>query len=137
MKTSHHRRGPAIHKWQAAAAVLAFVMSIFAAPAASAEPLEGDMPGAGTTQIEAGIKWPQRQLEYLTGQEVGASDTGNATSGGDRAVQPGADESGRPWLVGVGVIAAVAIASIILAIVRSRRREAVTPTLRERAKLKV
>lgn len=137
MKTSHHRRGLAIHKWQAAAAVLAFVLSIFAAPAASADLLEGDMPGAGTTQIDAGIKWPQRQLEYLTGQEVGASDTGNATSGGDRAVQPGAVESGRPWLVGVGVIAAVAFLSGLAAVMRSRRTETATSIQRDRDKANV
>jgi hypothetical protein len=137
MKTSHHRRGPAIHKWQVAAAALAFVLSIFAAPAASAEPLEGDMPGTSTASIESETKWPPRQLEYLIGQEAGASDTGNAASGGDRAGQPGADESGGPWLVGIGAVAAVAVASVILAIARSRRQAAVTPAPHERDKLQV
>ena len=128
MKTRHHRPGTAIHKWHTAVAVLAFALSIFAAPAASAEPLEGDMPGAGTSQIEPETKWPQRQLEHLIGQE---------SSGVDSAVQPGADESGGPWLVGVAAVAAVAVASIILAMVRSRRQEAVTPARRDRDKLKV
>jgi hypothetical protein len=154
MKHRHHRQGPASHKWHTFAAVLAFVLTIFAAPAASAEPLEGDTPGNSTAQTEPDTKWPQRQLENLIGQEAGASDTSlyqaqqeaylryleqkaAAANGGEPAIEASADDSGGPWLVGVGLVAIVATASIILAMVRSRRQEVVAPAMRDLDKLQV
>lgn len=153
MKLRHHQQGTATHTWHTIAVMLAFALSIFAAPAALAEPFEGDTHGTSTTRTASDIKWPQRQLEILVGQEAGASDTSlyqaqqeaylrfleqkAAAANGAEPVETSADDSGGAWLVGIGLVATVAVASIILAMVRSRRQEAITPALRDRDKLQV
>lgn len=161
MNTRHHQQGTETHNWRhVIAAMVVLVLSIFAVPAAQAEPLEGDKPGTTTAQTEsdrtvtAGTKWPQHQLEALEDQLADAGDNSlyqaqqdaylrfleqnaAAANGGEPAIEASADDSGGPWLVGIGLVAIVAIASIVLAMIRSRRQEAVTPVLRDRDRLQV
>jgi hypothetical protein len=134
--------------------MVVLVLSIFAVPAAQAEPIEGDKPSTSTAQTEsdrtvtADDKWPQPQLEALEDQLADAGDNSlyqaqqdaylrllekkaDAANGGEPAVGTSTDDSGPPWLVGVGVVAIVAIASILAAILRSRRPEAVTQDERD------
>ena len=149
MNTRHHQQGTETHNWRhVIAAMVVLVLSIFAVPAAQAEPLEGDKPGTTTAQTEsdrtvtAGTKWPQHQLEALEDQLADAGDNSlyqaqqdaylsfleqkaAAANGGEPAIEASADDSGGPWLVGIGLVAIVAIASIRAAILRSRRPEAV------------
>ncbi|HSJ60333.1 MAG TPA: hypothetical protein VK895_03815, partial [Jiangellaceae bacterium] len=92
--------------------------------------------------VTAGTKWPQHQLEALEDQLADAGDNSlyqaqqdaylsfleqkaAAANGGEPAIEASADDSGGPWLVGIGLVAIVAIASILAAILRSRRPEAV------------
>lgn len=98
----------------------------------------------------------QRHLEYLEGPEAAADadDTSSyraqqeaglryleqkaaAANGSEPAVETSADESGQTWLLGAGFVAAVAAASILAAIVRSRRQKSVTPVKRERDQVNV
>lgn len=149
MNTRHHQQGTETHNWRhVIAALVVLVLSIFAVPAAQAEPLEGDKPGTTTAQTEsdrtvaAGTKWPQHQLEALEDQLADAGDNSlyqaqqgaylrfleqkaAAANGGEPAIEASADDSGGPWLVGIGLVAIVAIASVLAAILRSRRPEAV------------
>jgi len=160
-----------------AAALIALLLSLLLAPAALAEPLEGEPSGTTTTKIEPAPGWEHNKsyLEYLDRQHAAylqptpgwetnksyleyldrqrataqASDSSAyraqqeaylryleqkaaAASGGEPAVATSADDSGQPWLVGAGVAIAVAIASIVLAIIRTRPQETVTPVQRER-----
>jgi hypothetical protein len=155
MNTRHHQQGTETHNWRhVIAAMVVLVLSIFAVPAAQAEPMEGDKPGTSTAQTEsdrtvtADTKWPQPQLEALEDQLADAEDNSlyqaqqnaylrfleqkaDAANGGEPAVGTSTDDSGPPWLVGVGVVAMVAIASILAAILRSRRPEAVTQDERD------
>lgn len=155
MNTRNHQQGTETHNWRhVTAAMVVLVLSIFAVPAAQAEPLEGDKPGTSTVQSEsdrtvtADTKWPQPQLDALEDQLADAGDNSlyqaqqdaylrfleqkaDAANGGEPAVGTSTDDSGPPWLVGVGVVAIVAIASILAAILRSRRPEAVTQDERD------
>lgn len=149
MNTRHHQQGTETHNWRhVIAALVVLVLSIFAVPAAQAEPLEGDKPGTTTAQTESdrtvtgGTKWPQHQLEALEDQLADAGDNSSyqaqqdaylrfleqraaVANGGEPAIEASADDSGGPWLVGIGLVGIVAIASILAAILRSRRPEAV------------
>ena len=155
MNTRHHQQGTETHNLRhVIAAMVVLVLSIFAVPAAQAEPMEGDKPRTSTAQTEsdrtvtADTKWPQPQLEALEDQLADAEDNSlyqaqqnaylrfleqkaDAANGGEPAVETSTDDSGPPWLVGVGVVAIVAIASILAAILRSRRPEAVTQDERD------
>jgi hypothetical protein len=155
MNTRHHQQGTETHNLRhVIAAMVVLVLSIFAVPAAQAEPMEGDKPRTSTAQTEsdrtvtADTKWPQPQLEALEDQLADAEDNSlyqaqqnaylrfleqkaDAANGGEPAVGTSTDDSGPPWLVGVGVVAMVAIASILAAILRSRRPEAVTQDERD------
>jgi hypothetical protein len=155
MNTRRHQQGTETHSWRhAVAAMVVLVLSIIAVPAAHAEPMEGDKPGTSTAEIEsdrtvtADTNWPQPQLEALEDRQEGAGDNSlyqaqqdaylrflehkaNAATGGEPAVVTSTEDSGPPWLVGVGVVAIVAIASIVAAILRSRRPEAVTEADRD------
>jgi hypothetical protein len=132
--------------------MVVLVLSIFAVPAAQAEPMEGDKPGTSTAQTEsdrtvtADTKWPQPQLKALEDRLADAGDNSlyraqqdaylrfleqKADAANEPAVGTSTDDSGPPWLVGVGVLAIVAIASILAAILRSRRPEAVTQDERD------
>ena len=163
----------------AAAGVLAFILSLLIAPAALAEPFEGEQPGPSTATVELAPGWgqnkaqveylerqesatqfsttgssqaqmPKAQVEYLERQESAAQ---SSTTGSSQAQMPKAqveylerqaaaaaeatDDSGLGWLLGAGVITAVAIGSVVVAVLRSRRPETVEPAEREREKLTV
>jgi hypothetical protein len=69
---------------------------------------------------------PKAQVEYLERQAAAAAEA--------------TDDSGPGWLLGAGVIAAVAIGSVVVAVIRSRRPETAEPAEpaeREREKLTV
>jgi hypothetical protein len=157
---NNHPQGAVTHKYRhSVAALLTFVLSILAGPAAQAEPYEYSSQYEEGTQSAneiADTTWPPHQLEALIGQEAGLGADAKgmyqaqqdrylqfleqkaaAASGGEPAVEIAADDSGQPWLVGIGVAALAAVASIALAVVRSRRREAVTPVAHDRDTLKV
>jgi hypothetical protein len=116
--------------------------------------MEGDKPGTSTAQTEsdrtvtADTKWPQPHLEALEDQLADAGDNSlyqaqqdaylrfleqkaGAANGGEPAVGTSTDDSSPPWLVGVGLVVIVTIASILAAILRSRRPEAVTQDERD------
>ena len=154
MNTRHHQQGTETHNWRhVIAAMVVLVLSIFAVPAAQAEPMEGDKPGTSTAQTEsdrtvtADTKWPQPQLEALEDRQAGADNSlyqaqqdaylrfleqkANAANGGEPAVVNSTEDSGLPWLLGVGVVAIAVIASIVAAVLRSRRPEAVTQADRD------
>jgi hypothetical protein len=133
----------------AAAAVLAFALSLLVAPAALAEPFEGDQFGANTATVEPapGLEQNKSYLEYLERQQLASQ---SSTAGTIEAQMPkaqveylerqaaaAADDSGPGWLLGAGVVTAVAIGSVIVAAIRSRRPETATPAEREREKLTV
>jgi hypothetical protein len=158
MKLRHHRNSSATLRGTAAA-LLTCVLSLLVTPVALAEPFEGDLLGSDTATTDRGwehrndleflnqhdeaaqpsaignaaTKWPQSRVQDLVGQEEGAR--ADVASGSEPAANSGDGESSQPWLVGIGLVATVAVASIILAIVRSRRQEA--PALRDRDKLQV
>jgi hypothetical protein len=190
----------------AAAAVLAFALSLLVAPAALAERLEGELLGTSTATVEPASGWEHNKsyIEYLDGQQPAsqssADDTIEAqmpkaqveylerlatvepapgwehnksyieyldgqqpasqssTDGTIEAQMPKAqveylerlaaaasgepageatDASGPSWLLGAGVVAAVAISSVVVAAIRSRRPETAGPVDREREKLTV
>ena len=159
MKPRNHPQRRSTRRYRhAVAAVVALALGVLAAPAALAEPYEylnqHDEGAAASGTGSAHTKWPQRQLEYLEGQEAAfaADDNGSyqaqqdaylryleqkaaAANGAEPAVETSADDSGQPWLIGVGLAAAAIVASLVLAIVRSRRQESITPAHREREKL--
>ena len=165
-----------------AAGVLAFALSLLVAPAALAEPFEGEQRGQSTAAVDPASGWEQNKgyLEHLERQQLAdqSSTTGSSqaqppkaqveylerqqladqssTTGSSQAQPPKAqveylerqaaaaaeatDESGPGWLLGAGVIAAVAIGSVVVAVIRSRRPETAEPAEpaeREREKLTV
>jgi hypothetical protein len=96
---------------------------------------------------------PKAQVEYLEQQQLADQ---SSTTGSSQAQMPKAqveylerqaaaaaeatDDSGPGWLLGAGVIAAVAIGSVVVAVIRSRRPETAEPAEpaeREREKLTV
>jgi hypothetical protein len=195
----------------AAAGVLAFALSLLVAPAALAEPFEGEQPGPSTATVEPAPGWEQNKgyLEFLEREQqaaqsstarqadtkrlqaqveyqerLAAADSGetaqtstagqtdakrlkaqveyqerqqqaaqSSTAGSTEAQMPKAqveylerqaaaaaeatDDSGPGWLLGAGVITAVAIGSVVVAAIRSRRPETAEPAEREREKLTV
>ena len=159
MNTRHHRPRAQAHKWRhSVATILALMLGIVVAPAALAEPLEYAGP---LEYVDEGVRapvvdWPQRQLENLIGQEAGAGTDDNASyraqqdaylrfleqkaesaSDDQPAIEISADDSGQPWLLGVGAVVIVAVAGFVLAIVRPRRIEAVTAVERNREHVSV
>jgi hypothetical protein len=162
---------------KAAAGVLAFALTLLVAPAALAEPFEGEQPGSSTATVEPAPGWEQNKgyLEHLEQQQLAdqSSTAGSSqaqmpkaqvehleqqqladqssTAGSSQAQMPKAqvehlerqaaaeatDDSGPGWLLGAGVVTAVAIGSIVVAAIRSRRPETAEPAEREREKLTV
>jgi hypothetical protein len=192
-----------------AAGVLAFALSLLVAPAALAEPFEGEQTGQSPATVDPASGWeqkegylgslerqqltdqssttgsseaqmPKAQVEYLERQQQAdqSSTTGSSeaqmpkaqveylerqqqadqssTTGSSEAQMPKAqveylerqaaaaaeatDDSWPGWLLGAGVIAAVAIGSVVVAVIRSRRPETTEPAEpaeREREKLTV
>ncbi|HEX6329395.1 MAG TPA: hypothetical protein VFZ72_22715 [Jiangellaceae bacterium] len=139
----------------AAAGVLAFALSLLVAPAALAEPFEGEQRGESTATVDPASGWEQNKgyLEHLERQQLAdqSSITGSSQAQLPKAqveylerqaaaAAEGTDDSGPGWLLGAGVIAAVAIGSVVVAVIRSRRPETAEPTEpadREREKLTV
>ena len=136
---SHYYPGGRTRTRGMAAALMALVLSLVLAPAALAEPVEGGSSGTTTTRVEPApgqeasdrSAYRAQQDAYLRFLEQKAA----AVSDGEPAVETTAGDSGQPWLVGAGVVTAVAIASLGLAAVRTRRQTTVTtvtPVQRER-----
>ena len=133
-----------------AAGVLAFALSMLVAPAALAEPFEGEQRGQSTAAVDPASGWEQNKgyLEHLERQQPADQ---SSTTGSSQAQLPKAqveylerqaaaatDDSGPGWLLGAGVIAAVAIGSVVVAVIRSRRPETAEPAEpAEREKLTV
>jgi hypothetical protein len=165
-----------------AAGVLAFALSLLVAPAALAEPFEGEQTGQSPATVDPASGWeqkegylgslerqqltdqssttgsseaqmPKAQVEYLERQQQADQ---SSTTGSSEAQMPKAqveylerqaaaaaeatDDSWPGWLLGAGVIAAVAIGSVVIAVIRSRRPETTEPAEpaeREREKLTV
>ncbi|HSJ61922.1 MAG TPA: hypothetical protein VK895_11875 [Jiangellaceae bacterium] len=125
-----------------AAGVLAFALSLVVAPAALAEPFEGEQGGQSTATVDPASGWEQNKgyLEHLERQQPAEQ---SSTTGTSQAQLPKAqveylerqaaaaaeatDDSGPGWLLGAGVIAAVAIGSVVVAVIRSRRPETAEP----------
>jgi hypothetical protein len=179
-----------------AAGVLAFALSLVVAPAALAEPFEGEQRGQSTATVDPASGWeqnkgylehlerqqpadqsstagssqaqlPKAQIEYLERQQpADQSSTASSsqaqlpkvqieylerqqpadqssTASSSQAQLPKAqieylerqaaaateatDDTGPGWLLGAGVIAAVAIGSVVVAVIRSRRPETAEP----------
>jgi hypothetical protein len=120
-------------------------------PKAQVEYLERQESAAqSSTTGSSQAQMPKAQVEYLERQESAAQ---SSTTGSSQAQMPKAqveylerqaaaaaeatDDSGLGWLLGAGVITAVAIGSVVVAVLRSRRPETVEPAEREREKLTV
>ena len=73
-----------------------------------------------STSGQADAQMPKAQVEYLERQAAEAT-----------------DDSGPSWLLGAGAVAAIAIGSVVVAAIRSRRPDTSTPDEREREKLTV
>jgi hypothetical protein len=137
--------------------VLAFALSLLVAPAALAERLEGELLGTSTATVEPASGWEHNKsyIEYLDGQQPASQSSADGTieaqmpkaqveylerlaaaASGEPAGEA-TDASGPSWLLGAGVVAAVAISSVVVAAIRSRRPETAGPVDREREKLTV
>ncbi len=154
MQLHHHQRRGA-RTYRAAAALLTCLLSLLLSPIAHGEPLEGDLLESGTTASQSDRGWEHRNdLEFLNQHDEAAQPPATrsidtlrqerhlrllegqeAPTAGEPAVETSADDSGLPWLLGAGVVAMVAVASIALALVRSRRPEIVTAAQRDREEL--
>ena len=102
-----------------------------------------------STARQADAKRLQAQVEYLERQQQAAE---SSTTGSTDAQMPkaqveyqerlaaadsGESTDGPGWLLGAGAVTAVAIGSVVVAAIRSRRPEPATPVEREREKLTV
>ncbi len=115
----------------AIAVVLTLMLSIVAAPAALAKPLESPDESSQPTVVE---DWPQSKLEVLVGQEAGMAidDSAETADAGEPAAGNTPDDSSRPWLLAVSAAIAAATAGLMVAVIRSRRPQAAAQVERDR-----